>query len=224
MNSMTMDTINEDNSFTGGLSTSSMNTGYVSRSTTRCDIHGRPFDVDSRAESDLKSMGESRQQAIEMITEDRARLADRCDALEKQKSASKARIKSLESENSRQREQMKTLIEKTDSDDQLVNALRQELDRLKVASRKAIQDVRIQAQETVPKSVRVDSDGKTHNSSSPLMSKFNPNPLDSEVKRLTRLNQTQADQMKTQEDVIKGLRKRVNACSCDVSSKIVTSK
>lgn len=40
-------------------------------------------------------MNESRQQAIEMITEERAKLAERVDVLEKQKLASKARIKGL---------------------------------------------------------------------------------------------------------------------------------
>ena len=45
------------------------------------------------ADADLRSMNESRQQAIEMITEERAKLAERVDVLEKQKLASKARIK-----------------------------------------------------------------------------------------------------------------------------------
>ena len=47
------------------------------------------------ADADLRSMNESRQQAIEMITEERAKLAERVDVLEKQKLASKARIKGL---------------------------------------------------------------------------------------------------------------------------------
>ena len=123
--SMTLGTINEDSTFgpgtpsvNGNMTVSTMGTNYTSKTTTRADINGRPFDVDSKAgicrytpksyllqpissfysirfvsDADLRSMNESRQQAIEMITEERARLAERVNILEKQKLASKARIK-----------------------------------------------------------------------------------------------------------------------------------
>jgi len=71
-----------------------------------------------------------------MITEDRARLAERCEALEKKNVATKARVKVLEADALRHREQLKTLIEKTDSDDQLVAALRQEVERLRAYGKK----------------------------------------------------------------------------------------
>lgn len=91
-----------------------------------------------------------------------------------------------------------------------MTALKQEIERLKVTSRKAIQDAKSMHTEQQTK-VR-GADGK-----SSLMSKFNPGDseaTEAEVKRLTRLNQTQREQLSTQEDVIKNLRQQIKICSC----------
>lgn len=225
-NSMTLGTINEESTFgpgtpliNGNMTVSTMGTNYTSKTTTRADINGRPFDVDSKADADLRSMNESRQQAIEMITEERARLAERVNVLEKQKLASKARIKGLEGENQRQRDQLKTLIEKVDGDDQLVTALKQEIERLKIASRRAIQDAKSMQIEQQTK-VR-GADGK-----SSLMNKYNPEnteAAEAEAKRVNRLVQTQKEQLNTQEDVIKSLRQQLKICSCGAKKTSVSA-
>ena len=47
---MTLGTIDEESTTLGpGMSASTIGTNYTSKTTTRADIHGRPFDVDSKA-------------------------------------------------------------------------------------------------------------------------------------------------------------------------------
>jgi hypothetical protein len=93
-----------------------------------------------------------------MITEDRARLAEQCEELEKKNLAARARIKVLEADrllidllqylfftyfcfnishlstfeySVKHREQLKTLLEKSDSDDQLIDALKKEVELMR---------------------------------------------------------------------------------------------
>ena len=106
-----------------------------------------------------------------------------------------------------------------DGDDQLVTALKQEIERLKVSSRKAVQDAKTMYAEQQIKTKG--ADGK-----SSLMSKFNPRDgeaMEAEVKRLTRLNQTQKEQLNTQEDVIKSLRQQIKICSCGAKKANVSA-
>ena len=68
LHSMTLGTINEESTLGPGMSTlnsnmsiSTIGTNYTSKTTTRTDINGRPFDVDSKAGTSLHS-------CIELIT------------------------------------------------------------------------------------------------------------------------------------------------------------
>ena len=128
-------------------------------------------------------------------------------------------FKGLEGENQRQRDQLKTLIEKVDGDDQLVTALKQEIERLKVTSRKAIQEAKTMSAEHQTK-VR-GAGGKSF-----VRSEYgtgDAEAAEAEVKRLTRLNQTQREQLSTQEDVIKSLRQQVKICSCGAKKTNVSA-
>jgi len=109
--------------------TSAMKT-YGGQSTANT-LASRADTVDTRATARIESMAADRQQAIESLIADRERLMTENEAVQKKSVALKSRIKNLENDTKQQKESMKVLINKTDSDDQLVDLLKAEIVRLK---------------------------------------------------------------------------------------------
>lgn len=178
----------------GSIQTYGMSDRTVATGTTTNYNNKRELDVDSKALGELADMSKDRREAVEMLTEDRNRLMLENQALEVKANGHKARIKNLESDTIKFKQQVRVMIEKTETDDQLISALREELDRL----RGQLTLVKSVAHKEKEESVsRVKTLHNTTSSSGEL-----------ELKRLQRLVQQQAAQLSTQEEVIRELRRK----------------
>ena len=91
----------------------------------------KKVDADTRAQEDLVDMGQERKQAVESIMDQRDSLSRVAVQLEEKLLAYKARIKIIEMDVSKQKQQMKLLFEVKDGDDELIDALQKEIQRLK---------------------------------------------------------------------------------------------
>jgi hypothetical protein len=113
--------------------------------------------------------------------------------LEKKAVAQTARIGGLESEVIRQKNSLRTMVSKADSDDQLVSALKKEIERL----RTQVHEMTVSAKQhsSPPRIVKVKNALNSANSASEV-----------EVMRLTRLVKQQEQVLATQEGLIKELR------------------
>eukprot|EP00607_Mallomonas_marina_P010710 CAMPEP_0182421090 /NCGR_PEP_ID=MMETSP1167-20130531/6309_1 /TAXON_ID=2988 /ORGANISM="Mallomonas Sp, Strain CCMP3275" /LENGTH=419 /DNA_ID=CAMNT_0024597867 /DNA_START=12 /DNA_END=1272 /DNA_ORIENTATION=+ len=83
-------------------------------------------EIEQRAMDELADMSNDRQQAIEALTEEHSRVLEESQQLKQKLEAQKARIRILENDSSKQKNQIKVLLEKTTADDELVEALRAE--------------------------------------------------------------------------------------------------
>ena len=90
----------------------------------------RGVDVDLQAESGLAEMSNERRIAVDAIVEERARLIDDFTKLEAKSQGQKARIRKMEEESQTHRQQLKIVLDKSETDDQLISALRREIARL----------------------------------------------------------------------------------------------
>lgn len=154
-------------------------------------------DVDSRAEEELAEMSSERKIAVEQLTEERARLFDECQRLEAKMNGQRARIRTLESEALLHKQQLKIVLDKSGTDDQLVQALRGEIERLK-------QQLGNERRSDVSTKLAVVS--KSAASSSAAISGTEKS-VQFELDRLRRLCKQQAEQLSTQDAVIRSLRK-----------------
>ena len=98
------------------------------------------------------------------------------------------------------------MLEKTDTDDQLIAALRQEIERLRAQLKKMSIDQKLNQDhaQTVQRSQRI-NDGKVVSTTTTAGSS-SVEYLEAENRRLTRLCTSQSDQLSTQENLIKNLR------------------
>lgn len=160
--------------------------------------HARPkTDVDSKAEEDLAYMSSERKQAIEMITEERGRLAEQCQVLETKQKSLKARIRTLENDGAKYKQQMQLLIDKTGTDDQLIEALREENARLSNALK---QKASSSGAPSPPKQSILSRQGIDEQTAAEVSKNLQ------ELQRLRRLCKQQAEQLNTQDDIIRQLR------------------
>jgi hypothetical protein len=104
-------------------------------------------DVDIRAQEDLHDMGEQRREAVEQVTLENQRLSEEAEKITTKFQAAKARTHVLENETKKQVGQMKTLLDKTGMDDELIDALREELENQKVVVRKLKREVQTAQEE-----------------------------------------------------------------------------
>ena len=88
-------------------------------------------DADTRAQEELVDMSQERKQAVESIIDQRDSLSKVAVHLEEKLLAYKARIKNIESDLSRQKQQIKILLEVKDGDNELIEALQKEIQRFK---------------------------------------------------------------------------------------------
>lgn len=169
---------------------------------TTSGISRRSHDVDTKAGEDLADMNSQRRQAVEAITEERFKLIEDCKNLEAKSKAQKARITTLEDSTMKQKQQLKVLVDKSDTDDQLIQALSQELQQLRkqLNTLSAKNDKQISNQD--PK-VKVIGSGGTIKTAS-TSNDNNTNKM--EIERLQRLCNQQASQLNVQENMIRDLR------------------
>lgn len=156
--------------------------------------HSR-LDVDSQAESGLADMTSERKVAVDAIVEERGRLMEECQRLETKAQGQKARIRKLEEESQTHRQQLKIVLEKSETDDQLILGLRREMQRLKdVSSTNARKESGLM-EAKVHAAVRQNSIAAS-------------SAAEAEITRLKRLVTQQANQLSTQAEVISELRAR----------------
>ena len=164
-------------------------TGHTGLGSSR---HSR-LDVDSQAESGLAEMTSERKVAVDAIVEERGRLMEECQRLETKAQGQKARIRKLEEESQTHRQQLKIVLEKSETDDQLIVGLRREIQRLKDMASANIRKESGVMEAKVHAALRQNSTAATSAS-------------DAEIARLKRLVTHQANQLSTQAEVISELR------------------
>jgi hypothetical protein len=174
-----------------------------------------------------------RKQAVEMVIEDRDRLQQENQRLESKNLALKSRIHNLESDAQRYKEQMKVILEKSSTDDQLIDGLRSEIEKLKQQIKtKAAAAAAAAASSSVAGAGRLNYASSMNGNGSggigtgvgagagavvmvsnmgstpvAVRASLMPGPdLAIEVQRLKRLCKQQLDQLNTQEEIIKELR------------------
>jgi regulator of replication initiation timing len=146
-------------------------------------------DVDSRAQEELVDMSVERKFVVESIIEERDSLAKITQQLEEKVLAHKARIRNLEADASRQKQQMKVVLDVKDGDDELIDALQQEIQRVKLHSKGKEAPV---TYSQPPQEVSAETE-----------------TIHADLIRLKRLCKSQADQLTTQEGVIRSLRSKL---------------
>jgi len=170
--------------------------------TTTTNITRRSHDVDSKAEDELADMNSQRRQAVEAITEERFQLIEECKTLEAKNKAQKARITTLEDSTMKQKQQLKVLVDKSDTDDQLIQALSQELQQLRkqISTLSAKNEKQISNQDQKVKMIGTSGSIKTTTTNPDISA----NKM--EIERLQRLCNQQASQLNVQENMIRDLR------------------
>jgi hypothetical protein len=76
-------------------------------------------------------MSSARRVAVEQLAEAHAQLEEKHRALSDKHNGTKARVRTLEAEAGQHKQQMRIVIDKSETDDQLVHALKSEIARLK---------------------------------------------------------------------------------------------
>lgn len=165
--------------------------------------------VDTKAENVISEMGNERKQMIETITEEHKNLTIQNKELEGKVTSYKARIRNIEGELQKFKQHIQVVLEKTDSDDQLVEALRNEVQRLKEllrnqqqAAAAAANDAHIKTAFVHANTMNISNNGDRDNNDLGEV-----NRLRADLLRLERICKTQAEQLTTQDFVIKELRK-----------------
>ena len=151
-------------------------------------------DVDTMAQEELAEMSQERKNAIEFIIEEKEVLVKGNQQLEDKVQAHKARIRNLEADASRQKQQIKTVLDVKEGDDELIDALQQEIQRFKLQARGKLSSAGSNVTtSTAPSGVSSDLAAAT-----------------ADVLRLRRLCKSQADQIASQDEIIRSLRSRLS--------------
>ena len=103
------------------------------RSNTSEENHGSKnrVNVDKRAQEDIRHIEHERRQAMEKLADEYELMEDQLTESKRLSQSLRARAKVVEGENKRYKEQMTVLLSKTKNDDTLVDALRNENERIK---------------------------------------------------------------------------------------------
>jgi len=182
----------------GGMSLaggSTIASGITGATGTRTSM-SRKTNVDTQAEEELEYMSSVRKVAVDELSEAHQKLSDEYNALASKHQGAKARVRTLEAESQQHRQQIKFVIGKTETDDKLISALKSEIVRLKELAQKTAMERRGDAVET-----RIERASKQAASVATKQQ-------ESELNRLRRLAKQQAEQLATQDQVIKELRGR----------------
>lgn len=125
-------------------------------------------------------------------------------ALEKKNNGTKARVQVLENEMRKLRESLQVALDKSNTDDQLVDALRDEIQRLQGRLRTVEENANI-AVRKVQQMNRGEVSGTLSESAA------KEQQYQAEIQRLQRLNKNQSEQLDSQDVTIRQLRKKVSS-------------
>ena len=161
-----------------------------------------------------------RQQAVESLTEDHARynvvpeflpdspalsLTEECSQLQNRVQKYKARVRALESDASTHKQQLRVLVEKTESDDILVEALQEEIQSLRSQNDDYKKKILTQQQQ-ISQSTMVRTMRLNEATGAMVPVSHSQEGTEAEMVRLKRLCKQQAAQLETQENLIQQLR------------------
>lgn len=125
-------------------------------------------------------------------------------ALEKKNNGTKARVQVLENELRKLRESLQVALDKSSTDDQLVDALRDEIQRLQGRLRTVEENANI----ALRKAQQMNRGEVT---STPSESAVKEQQYQAEIQRLQRLNKNQSEQLDSQDVTIRQLRKKISS-------------
>jgi hypothetical protein len=189
-------------------------TGYPSATAgPKSSQYGPRGDVDNKAEHVISDMEDSRKRAIETISAEYDVLIVQKKELEHKVSSQKARIKNLESDIGQSKVEMQVVLEKTRSDDELVDLLRSEVQRLKDNLATVISKQKKDALQEGSKNMKLDGHGGLRGDrlAQGAMDNEVIAALRQELSRIERLNRNQTEQLQTQDKIIKELRSQHQA-------------
>ncbi len=153
-------------------------------------------DVDTQAEEELEYMSSVRKIAVEELSEAHQSLREQHDKLVEKHSGAKARVRTLESDAAKHKQQLQIILDKTETDDKLIEALKAEVNRLKSIDVRSSTGVRGPGvEERVQRAAKEAASMATSHA-------------EGELARLRRLTKQQSEQLATQEALIKELRGR----------------
>ena len=152
--------------------------------------------VDMKAESSIANMTAERTRAVESVMMENSKMEGIINNLEKKGVAQQARVKVLEKEVTEQRNSLSTMVDKADSDHQLIQALRDEIKRLQITNRK--KEGIIQETKKSVNSRTINAQGKDVKDNT-------------DINALKRLITQQNEQLDMQEGMIKELRSSKNS-------------
>eukprot|EP01006_Ploeotia_vitrea_P039130 TRINITY_DN66312_c5_g1_i1.p1 TRINITY_DN66312_c5_g1~~TRINITY_DN66312_c5_g1_i1.p1 ORF type:complete len:522 (-),score=55.15 TRINITY_DN66312_c5_g1_i1:50-1615(-) len=210
-----LQTINEDGNNDDSTILSNANTvltntmkSYANTSINSQNTINTKQNVDTKAASIINNMTNDRQQAIENLINEREKLVLDNEKLIKKTTALKSRITNLENDASKSKESMKVLIDKTDSDDQLIELLKAEVARLKNQLKQVTEQLKQQKLEhdnyASSRVQTIKGNGNSTNQKARMM--MDGDSLEKELHRVKRLLDQQTAQLNTQDDVIRKLR------------------
>lgn len=172
-----------------------------------------------------------RQQAVESLTEDHARshlssipflifssLNEECTQLQNRVQKYKARVRALETDASTHKQQLKVLVEKTESDDILIEALQEEIQTLRQQNddykKKILSQQQQLSQSTMVRTMKINEvTGNmmqvTQGGGGGGAGGGYQESHEAEILRLKRLCKQQAAQLETQENLIQQLRSTI---------------
>lgn len=169
--------------------------------------YGPRGNVDMKAESVISDMEDSRKRAIETISAEYETLIVQKKELEQKVSSQKARIKNLEADVSQSKMEIQVVLEKTRSDDELVDLLKSEVQRLKDNLAAMISKQKKDALAEGSKNMKMGEGGmRGDRLAQGSMDNETIAALRQDLTRLERLNRNQAEQLHTQDKIIKELR------------------
>ena len=165
-------------------------------------------DVDSQAEEELEYMSSVRKIAVEELSEAHSTLQEQHNKLLEKHQGAKARVRTLENDAAKHKQQIKIILDKTETDDHLITALKDEIHRLKTvevrnsqfaaggssSSSSSASGRGVSVEERVQKAAKEAASMATSHA-------------EGELTRLRRLTKQQAEQLATQEQLIKELRR-----------------
>lgn len=155
--------------------------------------------VDAKAEGGLAEMSNERRMVTEMLTEERARLLEANQELEKKNTGHKARIQILETDAKKMKENLQLVLSKTASDDELLDALRSEISKLKQQAKQhgngGTRQQQQEQQQQLHLQTEKDAEAQRYHA---------------EILRLQRLCKHQAEQIDSQDQTIRKMKKAQN--------------
>jgi hypothetical protein len=152
--------------------------------------------VDEQAEQELGYMHSVRKVAVDELSDAHTKLSEEYTALLAKHQGAKSRIRTLEADSVQHKQQLKTVISKTETDDALIQALKEEVTRLRNELQRRTLERRDDAVE-----VKIERASKA-------AAAVATQHQDAELARLRRLTKQQADQLATQDGIIRELRSK----------------